>query len=81
MHIRTLVFLVFVPIATCSTGFIITTKVTQSYWRATFSSPPLNIEDTNFFLDLYALIDAIANDTNVKVIVFDSVRIIVFLDS
>jgi hypothetical protein len=75
MHIRAfnLSFLLFVSIATSS--FIVTTKATPSYWRATFSSPPLNIEGTTFFQDFYALVDQIANDPDVKVIVFDSVRI------
>ncbi|KAH8897174.1 ClpP/crotonase [Thozetella sp. PMI_491] len=53
-------------------GFINTTKVTPSYWRATFNSPPLNVEGTAFFEDFYALIDLIANDSDVNVVVFDS---------
>lgn len=52
--------------------FVVTTKVTKSYWRATFSSPPFNIEGTGFFKDFYALIDQIEDDPDVKVVVFDS---------
>ncbi|KAI3321573.1 ClpP/crotonase [Xylariaceae sp. AK1471] len=51
---------------------IVTTKVTPSYWRATFSNPPLNIVDNNFFESFYALIDEIVDDPDVKVVVFDS---------
>jgi enoyl-CoA hydratase/carnithine racemase len=58
--------------STHCTGFIVTTKVTPSYWRATFHSPPLNIEGTDFFPDFYTLIDQIANDTLVNIVVFDS---------
>lgn len=58
--------------ATCTNNFIITTRVTPSYWRATFSCPPLNVEGLTFFQDYYALIDQIEADSEVKVIVFDS---------
>jgi len=61
--------------ATASTtcdNFIVTTKVTPSYWRATFSCPPLNIQGLTFFHDYYALIDQIEADSDVKVVVFDS---------
>ena len=46
--------------------------MTLSYWRATFSSPPFNIEGADFLEDYYAIIDQIANNVDVKVIVFDS---------
>jgi enoyl-CoA hydratase/carnithine racemase len=59
-------------VSTCDKNFIITTKVTPSYWRATFSCPPLNIQGLSFFLDYYALIDQIEADNDVKVVVFDS---------
>lgn len=59
-------------ISTCDKNFIITTKVTPSYWRATFSCPPLNIQGLAFFQDYYALIDQIEADSDVKVVVFDS---------
>ena len=72
MHIHTFTLLLFVSIAMCS--FIVTTKVTTSYWRATFSSPPLNIQGSAFFVSFYALIDQIADDPDVKVVVFDSVQ-------
>lgn len=48
------------------------TKVTPSYWRATFSNPPFNLQDEAFYTSFYAVIDQIANDEEVKVIVFDS---------
>lgn len=63
--------LLFSSITSCYS--IVTTKITASYWRATFSSPPLNLEDTDFFLDFYALVDQISSDSDVKVVVFDSV--------
>ncbi|KAF2672356.1 ClpP/crotonase [Microthyrium microscopicum] len=61
-----------VAVSTCDTNFIVTTKVTPSYWRATFSCPPLNIQGLSFFQDYYALIDKIEADSEVKVVVFDS---------
>ncbi|CZR60268.1 uncharacterized protein PAC_10164 [Phialocephala subalpina] len=72
MHINALAFPLFTAVAMCSTSFIFTTKVTPKYWRTIFSSPPLNIENTNFFLDMYTLIEEITNDVDVKVVVFDS---------
>ncbi len=59
-------------VSTCNTNFIVTTKVTPSYWRATFSCPPLNIQGLSFFEEYYALIDQIEADSDVKVVVFDS---------
>src|ERR1700712_2688187 len=59
-------------VSTCDKNFIVTTKVTPSYWRATFSCPPLNVQSLAFFLDYYALIDQIEADSDVKVVVFDS---------
>ena len=58
--------------ACASDPFIVTTKVTPSYWRATFSGAPLEIQGLSFFEDYYALIDRIAADQDVKVVVFDS---------
>jgi len=55
-----------------SSPVIKTTKITPSYWRATFSDPPLNIQGDAFFRDFYALVDQITSDPNVKVVVFDS---------
>lgn len=49
-----------------------TTKITPSYWRATFSDPPLNVQYDAFFRDFYALVDQITSDADVKVVVFDS---------
>jgi enoyl-CoA hydratase/carnithine racemase len=51
---------------------IITTKITPSYWRATFSDPPLNIQGDAFFREFYALVNQITSDPDVKVVVFDS---------
>ncbi|KAI5457708.1 ClpP/crotonase-like domain-containing protein [Mariannaea sp. PMI_226] len=51
---------------------IVTKKVTPSYWRATFSDPPLNVQGDLFFEEFYALVDKITNDPEVKVVVFDS---------
>lgn len=59
-------------VSTCDKNFIVTKKVTQSYWRATFSCPALNIQNLAFFHDYYSLIDQIGADSNVKVVVFDS---------
>jgi enoyl-CoA hydratase/carnithine racemase len=59
-------------VTTCDNNFIVTTKVTPSYWRATFSCPPLNVQGLAFFQDYYALIDQIEADNDVKVVVFDS---------
>jgi enoyl-CoA hydratase/carnithine racemase len=53
-------------------NLIVTKKVTPSYWRATFSCPPLNIQGLSFFQNYYALIDQIEADSDVKVVVFDS---------
>ncbi|KAI1111153.1 ClpP/crotonase-like domain-containing protein [Nemania sp. NC0429] len=48
------------------------TKVTPSYWRATFSNPPFNLIDNTFLREFYSLIDDIEVDPEVKVVVFDS---------
>ncbi|KAI1746953.1 ClpP/crotonase-like domain-containing protein [Xylaria castorea] len=48
------------------------TKVTPSYWRATFSNPPFNLIDNTFLQEFHSLIDDIEVDPEVKVIVFDS---------
>lgn len=55
-----------------NSSFIVTTKVTPSYWRATFTNPPFNILNTAFYLDFFALVDSIALDPDLKVVVFDS---------
>jgi enoyl-CoA hydratase/carnithine racemase len=55
-----------------SSPVIRTTKITPSYWRATFSDPPLNIQGDAFFQEFYALVDQITGDPDVKVVVFDS---------
>jgi enoyl-CoA hydratase/carnithine racemase len=55
-----------------SSSVIKTTKITPSYWRATFSDPPLNVQGDAFFREFYALVDQITSDPDVKVVVFDS---------
>ncbi|KAJ4863560.1 enoyl-CoA hydratase/isomerase domain-containing protein [Trichoderma breve] len=60
------------PATTAPSSVITTTKITPSYWRATFSDPPFNIQGNAFFRDFYALVDEITGDPNVKVVVFDS---------
>ena len=63
----------FAPLAPYSScAFIVMTKVTTSYWQATFSSPPMNLEGTDFFLDFHALLDEIENDDFVYVTGVDS---------
>ncbi len=68
----TLSALAYAAAASTCDHFITTTKVTPSYWRATFSCPPLNIQGLAFFQDYYAPIDQIEADSDVKVVVFDS---------
>ncbi|KAH9908273.1 ClpP/crotonase-like domain-containing protein [Xylariomycetidae sp. FL2044] len=51
---------------------IVVTKVSPAYWRATLSNPPFNIQGQAFYEDLYEVIDQVANDNDVKVVVFDS---------
>ncbi|KAK0758817.1 hypothetical protein N5P37_008301 [Trichoderma harzianum] len=60
------------PAPTAPSSVITTTKITPSYWRATFSDPPFNIQGNAFFRDFYTLVDEITSDPNVKVVVFDS---------
>lgn len=54
------------------TNFIVTTKVTPFYWRATFSCPLVNVQGLAFFEAYYALINEIEADSYVKIVVFDS---------
>lgn len=60
------------PSSPSLSSVIKTTKITPSYWRATFSDPPFNIQGNAFFRDFYALVDQITSDPDVKVVVFDS---------
>ncbi|KAI0182763.1 ClpP/crotonase-like domain-containing protein [Xylaria flabelliformis] len=71
MYYTTLLFLV-TWMATALGSRITTTKVTPSYWRATFSNPPFNFMDNAFIKEFFSLIDNIADDPEVKVVVFDS---------
>ncbi|KAI8949228.1 ClpP/crotonase-like domain-containing protein [Xylaria longipes] len=59
-------------LARAAASAIVTTKVNPSYWRATFSDPPFNLQGTAFYEGLYSLIDEVANDADVTVVVFDS---------
>jgi enoyl-CoA hydratase/carnithine racemase len=47
-------------------------KRSDSYWRATFDNPPLNLFDPETILALRELMDALEADPAVKVVVFDS---------
>lgn len=57
---------------TNTTAPITITKVNPGYWRATFSSPPFNIQDNAWFSAFYSLISDLETDPDVKVVVFDS---------
>ncbi|KAF2641452.1 ClpP/crotonase [Massarina eburnea CBS 473.64] len=59
------------PTTNCSS--IVITKVTPSYWRATFSSPPFNIQNTAWYTCFYDIITKIAASPDVKVVVWDAV--------
>jgi enoyl-CoA hydratase/carnithine racemase len=48
------------------------TKVLAAYWRATFSSPPLNLFNPEIYAGLRLLLDDLEKDDQVRVIVFDS---------
>lgn len=48
------------------------TQRSDSYWRATFDNPPLNLIDPETILALRALMDTLEADPAVKVVVFDS---------
>jgi len=45
---------------------------TPSYWRVSFSNPPINLIDPDTILDLFDLVTQLEIDTEVKVVVFDS---------
>jgi enoyl-CoA hydratase/carnithine racemase len=45
---------------------------TPSYWRVSFSNPPINLIDPDTILDLSDLVKQLESDTEVKVVVFDS---------
>jgi enoyl-CoA hydratase/carnithine racemase len=46
--------------------------VTPGYWRATFANPPINLFDPDVFAGLRVLLERIAADDQVRVLVFDS---------
>jgi enoyl-CoA hydratase/carnithine racemase len=78
MHLPTAIFIATILSGSAvsatqnASSVIKTTKISPSYWRATFSDPPLNIQGDAFFQDFYALVDQITSDPEVKVVVFDS---------
>ncbi|TGJ85577.1 hypothetical protein E0Z10_g3227 [Xylaria hypoxylon] len=72
MHSPISIFLTTWAITSVLGSSIITTKVTPSYWRATISSPPFNLMDNAFLEDFFSLVDDIAADPEVKVVVFNS---------
>jgi len=47
-------------------------KRSDSYWRATFDNPPLNLIDPETIIALRELMDTLEADPAVKVVVFDS---------
>jgi len=48
------------------------TRVTPSYWKVTFASPPLNIVGPAEVRELVKIVDLIESDKQVQVVVFDS---------
>jgi enoyl-CoA hydratase/carnithine racemase len=48
------------------------TKNTPSYWRVTFDNPPLNLMGPQFVVEFRQIMNAIEDDDQVKVVVFDS---------
>jgi enoyl-CoA hydratase/carnithine racemase len=48
------------------------TEVTPAYWRVVIENPPINLYDPEMFAELNVLMDAIENDKELKVIVFES---------
>jgi enoyl-CoA hydratase/carnithine racemase len=53
-------------------GDIRLVRLTNAYWRVTFSLPPLNIFGPGNIPQLEAVISALESDVDVKVVVFDS---------
>ncbi|SFS75430.1 enoyl-CoA hydratase/isomerase family protein [Marininema halotolerans] len=47
-------------------------KITPQYWCVTFDNPPLNLVNVDTYTDLLNLLDEVENDSEVKVLVFDS---------
>jgi enoyl-CoA hydratase/carnithine racemase len=48
------------------------TKLSPSYWRATFSNPPINLLNPETILELQELVGLIESDKDLRVVVFDS---------
>ncbi|KAL7945489.1 ClpP/crotonase-like domain-containing protein [Trichoderma barbatum] len=55
-----------------STEPIILTKITPTYWRATFNNGTLNLFSPESYIALKTLVAELESDTAVRVIVFDS---------
>jgi enoyl-CoA hydratase/carnithine racemase len=47
-------------------------RQSASYWRVVIGNPPLNLFDPHMFAELNVLMDAIENDKDLKVVVFES---------
>ena len=47
-------------------------RASPAYWRITFNNPPLNVMGPQFVQEFRAIMTAIENDEQVKVVVFDS---------
>jgi len=49
-----------------------THKVSNGYWKISFSNPPINMFDTEFSKQLIVLMDEMEANENLKVVVFES---------
>jgi enoyl-CoA hydratase/carnithine racemase len=58
--------------ATSSPNQVLVERRTPAYWRVTFNNPPFNIFGPDTIPQLNAVVKAIENDPNLKVVVFDS---------
>jgi enoyl-CoA hydratase/carnithine racemase len=47
-------------------------RQSPSYWRVVFDNPPFNLFDPETFAELNVLMDEIENDTDLKIVVFES---------
>lgn len=51
---------------------LVTSRQSDTYWRATFDNPPRNLIDFRTAAALLELMDTLEADPTVKVVVFDS---------
>lgn len=57
----------------CSAGYTtISTSIAGSVLRATINNPPINLYDQNLSTDLFSLINSLANQTEIKVVILAS---------